>query len=79
MGWMTFASDSLLNFELNFHSNILQGRSNAAGWDGWHMQHARIIIRTKFRLKYLKDRHYVGRRMWTGFVWLRIGACGGFL
>jgi len=38
-----------------------------------------LLFIKKFGLNDLKDRHYVGGRIWTGFIWLRIGAYSGFL
>jgi hypothetical protein len=38
-----------------------------------------LLFVKKIGLNVLKDRNYVGGRLWTGFIWLRIGACSGFL
>lgn len=58
---------------------VILGRSNAGGWDAWQIRHARIRIHTKFWQEVLKDRRYVGKSMWNGFVWLMVVAGEGFL
>jgi len=58
---------------------VLTSISVGTGPSSYEERIYRAAVSQRLRNTVLKDGHYVGGRIWTGYVWLRIGACSGFL